>query len=61
MSVVNGQPGNEDTFNNAFGSKQRANTYTGIQSLKHAGSGGDIENIQKLVNLTKIMFRNIIL
>lgn len=50
MAVVNGQPGNEDTFNNAFGSKQRANTYTGIQSYAHTGSGNSITNIQQLVN-----------
>ena len=50
MAVSNGQSANEQTFNDAFGSKTTANTYTGIQSFKHSGSGGDIENVQKLLN-----------
>lgn len=50
MAVQNGQSANEATFNNAFGSKSSSNEFTGIQSFKHSGSGGNIDNVQKLLN-----------
>lgn len=50
MAVSNGQTGDENTFNNAFGSKSRANVFTGVQGLNHSGSGAEVVNIQQLLN-----------
>lgn len=50
MSVSNGQPANEDTFNNAFVSKTAASTVTAVVTLDEAASGGTIANTQQAIN-----------
>lgn len=60
MSVVNGQVADQDTFNNAFGSKQSDNTFIGKQTLNRPASGAQVDDVQQAINdgiadaLTKI-------
>jgi len=50
MSVSNGQPATATVFNNAFGSKQSDNTYTGKQTLNRVGSGPEVNDVQQSIN-----------
>ncbi len=49
-SVSNGQRANEDTFNNAFISKQSGGDTTGVIGLNNVSSGGLIANAQQKIN-----------
>lgn len=50
--VNNGQPADQDTFNNAFVSKTASagNDVTGIVSMSNGSSGGAISNVQAEIN-----------
>jgi hypothetical protein len=50
MSVINGQKADAATFNSAFGSKQDDNTFFGVQTLDHTGSGSQIADVQQAIN-----------
>lgn len=52
MSVTNGQPATQTTFNNAFGSKTSDNTLSGVQTLANTlpASGDQIDNAQRYIN-----------
>ena len=50
MSVINGQKADAATFNSAFGSKQDDNTFFGIQTLDHTGSGAIVADAQQAIN-----------
>ena len=52
MSITDGRPANQTTFNNAFASKQAENTLTGKQNLANvdAASGSTVTNAQREVN-----------
>lgn len=50
MSVSNGQPANETTFNNAFVSKTANSTVTGQITLSRPGSGASIADAQNQIN-----------
>lgn len=52
MSLTNGQPANQTTFNNAFASKSAENTLAGKQNLSNTdpASGTSLTNIQREMN-----------
>jgi hypothetical protein len=50
MSVINGQKADAATFNSAFGSKQDDNTFFGVQTLDHTGSGSPVADVQQAIN-----------
>ena len=50
MSVINGQKADAATFNSAFGSKQEDNTFFGVQTLDHTGSGSPVADVQQAIN-----------
>lgn len=50
MSVTNGQIADQDTFNNAFASKQSDNISTGKQTLARPASGATVLDVQDAIN-----------
>lgn len=63
MSVVNGQVGDQNTFNNAFVSKTQTsgNNVSGKINLQNTDteSGASITNIQKVINQESTAFRTV--
>lgn len=53
MSVSNGQPADQNTFNNAFVSKTANSTVTGQITLSNGASGSSVSNVQLEINNIK--------
>lgn len=56
MTVKNGNKGNEDVFNGAFGSRTSPTSIASIWDFQNdsAESGQTVENIQRVVNLARV-------